>query len=558
VIRKSKAGVLSPDQLEAWCIKTEGAGNIERWTPSTIDASSNGEFQLKYAINDGSDTTLSADSIVVPSNADTITISLYYVSGSPYLVDQENIPVIREGNDGTSSIMYQIHLVQGAIRKLYREASNIWQVEGGITFFVTKIEGTSAPYYIDGSQPDVTVEVYLGGPEGLQLSTSMTSLNGNPLFVADVIGRTWNDSFTYTTIFVKEGGIIRAVAVVPTIVNGKNGETVEQQALDYAVTRIRKWKSVLGPDDANWNNGTNVETNSGVRFIDVVTYNGNYYVCKYAGTTSVPGTNADHWALLNRGEDSAYNMIVSNFMATNSLTAKQVVITDSNENVVAGMVSGNLVSSEFGAWASNNSNGIRIFAGDRSNGSNIADAAFTVDGGGNVKMAGDVNISSGNLNIAGESVVINGDLIKVKDMSNGTSFSVNENGDFVGAKGNIAYDYTYHTMKLGSNNTLYSEVHSKEINIDGGTNTVSSDISIKGDINIDGTVSATGLTANTIQTESISASGNVTVDGQLNVNDVVNFTADTNIEDLVVNNISINGSVSAVNGEPGATEDVEI
>lgn len=421
VIRKSKAGVLSPDQLEAWCIKTEGTGNIERWTPSTIAAASNGEFQLKYAINDNSDATLNQDSITIPSNADTVTISLYYVPGSSYLVDQETIPVIREGDDGLSSIMYQIHVLSNSMRSRYADPQqNVRTVSGNICFAISKTEGANPPYYLDGTEPEISIDVLLGG-----LSGNVTSLNCEwggmqnyydpewhhmlPYVTASSTTLLWRDNYAYTTIVVKESGIPVVYATVPTIIEGKDGDMVQQQPLSYAVTRIRRWKSSLDSDEPKWNDGTQPE--NGVHYIDVVIHNKNYYVCKSYNTSEVPGSDTSEtadWKILNSGVDSAYNLIVANYLASKSITAKQVVITDNNDAVVAGMLSGNNIPSELTGtgWSSNNSSGIRIFAGQLPDSGNVADAAFTVDSSGNVKMGGN-NIISGDTDIKGSLLVEN-------------------------------------------------------------------------------------------------------------------------------------------------------
>jgi len=220
----------------------------------------------------------------------------------------------------------------------------------------------------------------------------------------------WQDNYAYTTIVVKESGIPVVYATVPTIIEGKDGVANTQlQSLTYAVTRIRNWKATLNANEPAWNDGTVEE--SGVHYIDVVIKDRNYYVCKYAGTTQVPGedtTSNTHWAILNRGDDSAYNLIVSNYLASKSITANQVVVVDANSTPVAGMVSGNSIPTELtgNGWNSNNPSDIRIFAGQRPNSGNIADAAFTVDSSGNVKMGGN-NIISGDTTVKGSLLVEN-------------------------------------------------------------------------------------------------------------------------------------------------------
>jgi len=95
------------------------------------------------------------------------------VSGSSYLVDQETIPVIREGDDGLSSIMYQIHVLSSDMRSRYTgPQQTVRIVSGNICFAISKTEGINSPYYLDGTEPEISIDVLLGG-----LSGNVTRLN---------------------------------------------------------------------------------------------------------------------------------------------------------------------------------------------------------------------------------------------------------------------------------------------------------------------------------------------------------------------------------------------
>lgn len=95
-----------------------------------------------------------------------------------------------------------------------------------------------------------------------------------------------------------------------------------------------------------------------------------FYVCKRQCTSIVP-TNTDYWDKLSDMGPIYTDVLVAMKAYIKELTAKEVIITD-NENIVAGMTSGNSdkVSSH---------GNVRIWAGTNDkNASNIAEAPFTV------------------------------------------------------------------------------------------------------------------------------------------------------------------------------------
>ena len=95
-----------------------------------------------------------------------------------------------------------------------------------------------------------------------------------------------------------------------------------------------------------------------------------FYVCKRQCTSIVP-TNTDYWDKLSDMGPIYTDVLVAMKAYIKELTAEEVIITD-NENIVAGMTSGNSdkVSSQ---------GNVRIWAGTNDkNASNIAEAPFTV------------------------------------------------------------------------------------------------------------------------------------------------------------------------------------
>lgn len=94
-----------------------------------------------------------------------------------------------------------------------------------------------------------------------------------------------------------------------------------------------------------------------------------FYVCKRQCTSIVP-TNTDYWDKLSDMGPIYTDVLVAMKAYIKELTAEEVIITD-NENIVAGMTSGNSdkVSSQ---------GNVRIWAGTDKNSSNISEAPFTV------------------------------------------------------------------------------------------------------------------------------------------------------------------------------------
>lgn len=106
-----------------------------------------------------------------------------------------------------------------------------------------------------------------------------------------------------------------------------------------------------------------------------------FYVCKKQCASIVP-TNTDYWDKLSDMGPIYTDVLVAMKAYIKELTAEEVIITD-NENIVAGMTSGNSdkVSSQ---------GNVRIWAGTNDkNASNIAEAPFTVTDKGVLTCRGD-------------------------------------------------------------------------------------------------------------------------------------------------------------------------
>lgn len=188
----------------------------------------------------------------------------------------------------------------------------------------------------------------------------------------------------------------------------KDGQSVvTYQYLNGVVMRLSAWEDGTTGTTKYWNgvspildnNGTeyaNTNTSEGIKYMDVVSYqvlkqDGTYKTVWYKCVTnhtkrSNPPTNnseSAYWSEFAMMGDAAFqNLLVENAAYIKSLTSKQVVITDTTNNVtkiVAGMTSGNITGTDLDGEV--NPNGIRIWAGETASGSNgdLTTTPFNVD-----------------------------------------------------------------------------------------------------------------------------------------------------------------------------------
>ena len=189
---------------------------------------------------------------------------------------------------------------------------------------------------------------------------------------------------------------------------GEPGTTTvvnQYQYLDGQVMRLSDWVTNSGTncwDGATRVGSNNQETGSlteGTLYLDVVSYNGDYYKCVNNTTMGSTTPNNDttgnghHWELFSVANDTTMaNLLVSNSAFINSLTSHQVVITDTVNNqtkIVAGMTSGSVAGTELDGKTTGD---VRIWAGEMSN-NNLTTAPFTVTSDGTLN-ATKANISN--------------------------------------------------------------------------------------------------------------------------------------------------------------------
>lgn len=130
---------------------------------------------------------------------------------------------------------------------------------------------------------------------------------------------------------------------------------------------------------------------NGIYYQDYVMYKNVYYICTswQKGTDdqwSKTPDSAEYFKPVSMTDAQFINQLISNKAYIEELSSKEVVITD-NDNIVAGMTSGNAIQHS-SLPSSINKGDIRIWAGNIPQSGNLNEARFTVDSSGNMKLNG--------------------------------------------------------------------------------------------------------------------------------------------------------------------------
>ena len=368
--------------------------------------------------------------IKVGSNNNTLGNNKYPVQLTTNNIAYVYVPTSGGGSAGSVTYeyipTYSINILSSTMRRVGTPSQ--YKVEGRIEWQVVKNAETTS--IVPKTNADgVRCEVWMSntnidsvrnangsavGPIGTNAATNTRyfELNDDNIVYIDnastenLIDRL--GEYVNIRLYKSEGNNESVVAsvVVPIRMDGLDGAEGQQgpmQSLNFEVLRLRYWTS--NPDPA-YNNGSVVE--SGVRYQDIVSYDDaygpwGYYRCTQPGTTARPVINAEGevgagWSPFTSMGDAAFDVLLANSAYINSLTSKQVVVTNNSEQPVAGMVSGTYIPTELGN--ANNPDGIRIFAGALDNTGNLATAPFTVNSTGHLK-ADDAELN-GTLTIQGE------------------------------------------------------------------------------------------------------------------------------------------------------------
>ena len=227
----------------------------------------------------------------------------------------------------------------------------------------------------------------------------------------------------------------------------------EYQYLDYPVMRVSNWsgsqlKYYAGGTRVDENNNA-VTGNEGTLFLDVIEYNYTnsenesataYYKCisdvTYTSKVSKnPSSDTTHWEMFSIADNGAFrDLIVTNTAYIKSLGSDQVIILNSNNEIVAGLT---------GSTETVGSSPVRLWAGQPTTSGNLATTPFNVTDAGKL-TASDANITGGSI---GGFTIENG---KLAATINNSEIQSGELPDVNFTVSNPDYDNEIQQLNVGS------------------------------------------------------------------------------------------------------------
>lgn len=363
-----------------------GTTTVEGGSVTSLDMNSNGTLTLNQTSGGSKSATISLDSLSnVSIKSPSANQVLTYKDGTWVNAAASSVPA-GDYEQIIKPVQYDIRVLATTVAKSY--SGDTASISGEIQYAIVRTEYTDDGSNISNINSGdntygVTSRVYLGpSSTGVQYNINYSGDH----HVATLQSRTWDGAYTYSMIEVRLNGDVVATAVVPTIIpgqNGANGSDGQVQALTGEVMRMRgAWES--NPSKP-YRNGTTAE--DGIKYTDVVIHGGCYFRCLVDSTSVEPDdeTYSDNsgWAVFAPAGDSAFNYLIANNAYIKNLTVgNQIVLTNAQQEVVAGMASASYITEK--GLNDDSTNGIRIWAGKLTNG-NVASAPFTVDEEGHVK-----------------------------------------------------------------------------------------------------------------------------------------------------------------------------
>lgn len=393
-----------PATIDVECLVTTGPlNNVRHFYPLNPDPN----FTFRYAITTESNSNIvyrsfDSNQIAVPNKATNIYIQLLYnYNGTQYIIDEETIPVVADGAPGiagVSAVNYQINVLSNTIE--FSEETN--RYSGEVRFTVYKREGNNNPIEItNSSEEDILVSVG-GDEESVNYdidSWSITTNRSNPQNRYTLIRvMDFNDQYVLTS------------AVVPFIIKGEKGDPGDStvQSIDGTVMSFHVYSS-----DQYYYDGTEY-ADDGIRYLDIVydDNTGSYYRldpdrgpnsnARNTRPADINGNVNEGWLLFNAMDDAAFQALIVENGFINNLTARELVITDNNNNPVAGMTRGTAVEGDGDALDGVTRGNVRIWAGSPvSNGvANLTNCPFYVTDAGylkatNADITGNITATSG-------------------------------------------------------------------------------------------------------------------------------------------------------------------
>lgn len=392
---KAGVGTYVPSSIAPKMIKSDTNSSIA-YSASELPSS----FDIYYAKDNNTPQKLTSNTVTVDNS---ITEKLIFqLKHNNVIIDEEVIPIVKDGVDGISATVYNIIPLSSSI------AWDNTKTTGEITFNAYRKIGSNQEQLLTnghfaGSDDPGRVEVVLKGNSSSK--TISTTESTGAIYTAGC-----NESTQYKTVqinlYVGSGNTETQVCsiVIPIVQAGSSGS----QTLEKSVFRKRSWSSQT--QELTFRDGrTNPE--NGIYYQDFVEYNGNIsrtqdpdynnwgtYLCISEVTEKVEDIPSDsvHFVKLSYDFAVLADYLIADSGFISALSVNQVTVLDNNNDVVAGMTSGSRLPSD--PTIQRNNDGIRIWAGEITNG-DLNSAPFTVDSSGHVeatdaKITGDVTATS--------------------------------------------------------------------------------------------------------------------------------------------------------------------
>lgn len=343
-IVKKKDGTYSVSGISATRMKTVG-GVSEVTTDGT----------LKYAIDNGSEISTS-NGASIPSSSISSKIIFSFYDAKGVLVDIESVPMIQDGVDGQGYTQMGQFKTGMVVPKM-----GVVSMGGGS--YVAKASTTNPPLWCWTDNA----------------GNRFTFNNGGYVLTGEINTAEYD-------VWAEKGDTGEKGDKGDEGDKGDKGDKGDQgiQGIQGCIIRSSEWKTgVMYRNDEAITNGT--------RYIDIVAkkntspsslYGWDMYMCKSTHTSSSsngPG-NTTYWTAVNEMAPIFTSLIIAKNASLDFVQGNELIIKDSNNNVVAGLTGGS--SKEAGTTP------VRIWAGGGVPGS----APFRVDQEGNL-VASKANIT---------------------------------------------------------------------------------------------------------------------------------------------------------------------
>lgn len=394
VIKKTISGAVSHN-LTVEAVATQGKSNIHKAGFSTGTGVFSG-FSMYYRIDDdeqwrllqqtGNAYGFSSSALTAVQNQ--IIIKLVYNDGTnDIIVDQETIHVVSDGI-GQSAVTYNITPTASTILKSGED-----NISGTITFKVNRVEGSTVSNINANALADIGKLVVIYNDTTLGESGTSKVQYDNHVWT---FSATMNDTIPYSApviviVLYDTNDYVLATAIVPVVVNGTNEVT---QSLEAVVSRTSVWNENgynKNGSYVSYNNGQVVESD-GIKYLDIVVYGNSLFYCDDITTAN---NNAPYddvnkrvnagWVMFNNTLAEYINVLVARYADIENLTARNIVVTNSNNDIVGGMTSGNAIPTSL--ENTQNVDSVRIWAGPISNG-DLMQTPFHVTNAGKLTAAG--------------------------------------------------------------------------------------------------------------------------------------------------------------------------